>query len=532
MLSNARPSNHRASPSVSSISKPMPLAQPLAASPPTSPKPKGKTRRPSVTSPMTWLTRASSSASIHSLPYAPSRPVRISEPRFANPVEALTLPRSGVLGGGATVVRTPQEALAGPRASASSPDLLASPSVRSPSPGRLSEREHEDYDGLDRPDSPPLPPIPDSDMEYVEEEQEDAEEAEADSDTVDWHQSAPMPALAHPPPPTRPPPSLPSISDFDSELAPVRAMSPSSRARSVKSPLDCFPSVPPLPAGVLTSRPQSPFGAILVSPAPNSSPDPAKIIVSLETSTATHRTTMSTLVSRPSHLASYLVGLFPSAENDTHSVYSTASEVDSSFNSIFNHHLASTGILAQASTNLHIFLDRPSAPYAHILTYLRSPVSTSEAPAILPHGARLNGSTSRLEALLELRDEAAYLGLEELQKLCTDELRHRHPSPSGSLNGLGLHMRGFSNASSKSLHTLRETPEPPAESEVKSIQRKSDDSGFASSGAGTRKSGGSAEADAPWPSPGSLKERVALKEASANKDGFSTLKARPTGPWI
>ncbi len=170
--------------------------------------------------------------------------------------------------------------------------------------------------------------------------------------------------------------------------------------------------------------------------------------------------------------------------------------------------------------------------YAHILTYLRSPVSTSEAPAILPHGARLNGSTSRLEALLELRDEAAYLGLEELQKLCTDELRHRHPSPSGSLNGLGLHMRGFSNASSKSLHTLRETPEPPAESEVKSIQRKSDDSGFASSGAGTRKSGGSAEADAPWPSPGSLKERVALKEASANKDGFSTLKARPTGPWI
>ena len=71
---------------------------------------------------------------------------------------------------------------------------------------------------------------------------------------------------------------------------------------------------------------------------------------------------MSTLISRPSHLASYLLGLFPSAESDAQSVYSTTSEVDSSFNSIFNHHLASTGILSQASTNLHIFLDRPSAP--------------------------------------------------------------------------------------------------------------------------------------------------------------------------
>ena len=170
--------------------------------------------------------------------------------------------------------------------------------------------------------------------------------------------------------------------------------------------------------------------------------------------------------------------------------------------------------------------------YAHILTYLRSPESTSEAPAVLPHGARLNGSTSRLEALLELRDESAYLGLDELQKLCTDELRHRHPSPSGSsLGGLGLHMRGFSNASNKSLHTLRERAEP-VESEAQVAQRNSDDSGFASSGAGARKSGGSAEGDVPWPSPGSLKERKALKEGSPMKDGYSTLKARPTGPWI
>lgn len=358
----SRPSHHRASPSISSISKPMPVTSPIPTSPPTSPNAKGKPRRPSVSSPMTWLSRASSSASTQSIPYAPSRPVRISEPRFANPVEALTLPRSGMLGAGATVVRTPQEALAGPRASASSPDLLTSSRVRSPSPRRQYAREYEDHDGLDRPDSPPLPPIPDNDAEYMEDEEEQDQAEDVDSDTVDWHQPepAPMPPTAHPPPPTRPPPSLPSIADYDSEAAPARAMSPS--ARSHKSPLDYFPPVPPLPAGVLASPPQSPFGAILVSPAPNSSLDPAKIIVSLETSTATHRTTMSTLISRPSHLASYLLGLFPSAESDAQSVYSTTSEVDSSFNSIFNHHLASTGILSQASTNLHIFLDRPSAP--------------------------------------------------------------------------------------------------------------------------------------------------------------------------
>ena len=119
--------------------------------------------------------------------------------------------------------------------------------------------------------------------------------------------------------------------------------------------------------------------------------------------------------------------------------------------------------------------------YAHILTYLRSPESTSEAPAVLPHGARLNGSTSRLEALLELRDESAYLGLDELQKLCTDELRHRHPSPSGSsLGGLGLHMRGFSNASNKSLHTLRERAEPVESELVHAVTETAEEYGYES----------------------------------------------------
>ncbi|KAI0750699.1 hypothetical protein C8Q80DRAFT_1099343 [Daedaleopsis nitida] len=516
MLSTSPRAHHRPSPSTSSISKPMPVVH-ATMSPPTSPRGRTKTRRPSVSSPMTWLTRASSSASIQSVPYAPSRPVRISEPRFANPVEAMTLPRTGVLGAGAMVVRTPQEALAGPRASASSPDLLAR-TWRSPSPPHLAAREHEDRDYFDRPGSP----------HYRQSLTMTGKEAtdQVDTETIDSH-STYMPATVpgHPPAPTRPPPSLPSIPDYDSDLA-LRATSP---LRPNKSPLDFFPAVPPLPAGVVATPPQSPFSAILVSPVPNSSSDPSKIIVSLETSTATHRTTMSTLTSRPSHLASYLLGLFPSSESDTQSVYSTASDVDSSFNSIFNHHLASTGILVQSSTSIHIFLDRPSAPYAHILTYLRSPTSTPDSSAILPHGARLNGCASRVEALIELHDEAAYLGLEELQRLCADELRHRQPSPPG-LGGLGLHMRGLSNGSSKSLHTLREAVEP-IEPVVKAAQRNSDDSGFASTGAGTRKSGGSSEPEAPWPSPPGLKERAVL-ERSPKKNHAATLKAKPTGAWI
>ncbi|KAI0638169.1 hypothetical protein C8Q77DRAFT_1153838 [Trametes polyzona] len=506
-------------------------------SPQTSPRPKPKIRRPSVSSPMTWLSRASSSSSVHSnAPYAPSRPVRISAPRFADPVEALVNPRTGVLGAGATVVRTPQDALAGPRASASSPDLLTRAHSRSPSPQHPMSKEYEDRDQYERPGSPPLPPIPDNDSEYEEEHEHDAA---AETATLDW-QSTSMSVLSHPPPPSRPPPSIPSIPDYDSEVAPARPVSPlrpSPKTMPPPNTAEYFSPAHSTQSGVSTAPPQSPFDAILVSPVPNGTLDPSKIIVSLETSTATHRTTMATLVSRPSHLSSYLLGLFPSADSDTRSVYSTNSEVESSFNSIFHHHLASSGVLAHASTNLHIFLDRPSAPYAHILTYLRSPHSTPGSPATVPHAARLNGSSARLEALLELRDEACYLGLDELERICNDELRHHRQATPSSL-GLGLHMRGFSNASNhsaRSLHTLRERAEPgEVDGLDKAALRKSDDSGFASGEAGARRSGSSAELDGPWPSPPALTQRTQalLREKSPRKDGFSSLKAKPTGEWI
>ncbi|CDO75568.1 hypothetical protein BN946_scf184858.g8 [Trametes cinnabarina] len=539
MLSSSlnRPTHHRPQPS---ISGPMPAVLPApgssrSKSPSTSPRPKPKSRRPSVSSPMTWLSRASSSSSVQSnTPYAPSKPVRISEPRFMDPIEALTLPRGGVLGAGAIVVRTPQDALAGPRASASTPDLTR---TRSASPQRATVREYEDRTDYERPSSPPLPPIPDDDSEYEEE----AQDAEPESVTSDWH-SASQPVTSHPPPPppSRPPPSIPSIPDYDSEVAPapprpVSPLRPSPKAYPPTPTPDHF-AVPTVPAGVPALPPQPPFDAILVSPVPNSTLDPSKIIVSLETSTATNKTTMATLVSRPSYMASFLLGLFPSNDADTQSVYSNNSDVESSFNSIFQHHLASSGVLTQTSTNLHVFLDRPSAPYAHILAYLRSPHSTPETPASLPHAARLNGSPARVEALIELRDEAAYLGLDELERLCNDELRHARQGTPSSL-GLGLHMRGFSSASThsvRSLHTLRERAEPIERGIDKAVLRRSDDSGFASAetAEGARKSGSSAELEVPWPSPPELKQRAALKEKSPKKAGFASLKARPAVEWI
>ena len=86
---------------------------------------------------------------------------------------------------------------------------------------------------------------------------------------------------------------------------------------------------------------------------------------------------------------------------------------------------------------MHIFLDRPAKPYVpsvsmrcsrlilerhglryvHILAYLR--VNGSH----LPHAVKLSRS---LEDLVELRDEARFLGLRDLAHLCAEELL-QHP---------------------------------------------------------------------------------------------------------
>lgn len=64
------------------------------------------------------------------------------------------------------------------------------------------------------------------------------------------------------------------------------------------------------------------------------------------------------------------------------------------------------------------------------MAYLRSPLEAFPPTGLLPYAARLfptpaagnTFATARLEALLDLRDEASYLGLDDLLALCDEEL--------------------------------------------------------------------------------------------------------------
>jgi hypothetical protein len=92
------------------------------------------------------------------------------------------------------------------------------------------------------------------------------------------------------------------------------------------------------------------------------------------------------------------------------------------------------------------WLARPR--YARILNYRRSP---AEAPEVLPRSTQLQSlSHSRLEQLLDLRDEAAYLNLEGLRRLCTDEIRLRYPGVARL-----HHTREQSSVSASSIQSLR-----------------------------------------------------------------------------
>ncbi|KAK7695865.1 hypothetical protein QCA50_000503 [Cerrena zonata] len=436
---------HRSQSSTSSkrpsISSPIPSDRFVPLSPPRtkSPPPAAATSPPRSRSALGgsmargWLSRNSSSASSNSAPYTPSKPIRISEPKLSSAFESFNMQRGGTLGSGAIVVRTPQEALAGTNVSMYETEHTVQTASRS-------------EDRYEPPMSPPLPPIPD----FGDNEEEEAEVREVEQ-AIPSRSSTPSR-------PTRAPPPVP-LEDNARTSPPLVARRSSLKASATNS--EYFPPVPALPANIPPSPPQPPFESILLSPMPTGAVDPTKVLVTLETCTTTYRTTLQTLISRPSYLSTYLKSLLVSQDRDDDDERSMRDD-DSAFNSIFHHHLTSSGLLPQTSGGVHIFLDRPSAPYAHILAYLRTPNSTPEHPATLPRPVQLTSSSnSRLDALLELRDEARYLDLDELYKLCTDEIRLRY-SDSHRNNALGLHTRAMSNASSvsgRSLGTLRETVE-------------------------------------------------------------------------
>ncbi|KIJ56805.1 hypothetical protein M422DRAFT_238404 [Sphaerobolus stellatus SS14] len=406
-------------------------------SPSTSPR---RIRGPSISmpKPMSWLSKTSpgthGSPSGHSHTSSISSVINISEPKLVQEMFGSTGPkrhspgRYGVLGAGATVVRTPQDALT---------RMLPYPSAEPPE--TVKDDDASSYEE-DEPQSPPLPPLPltsisSPNLPLLSELGELLESGrDMSSPTTNTKPLRTRPSTPVTSPNTRP--ALKSLSTSPASL----------------------PAVPALPLNVSPTPPQPDFSPILLSSIPDMLLDLSTLMVTVETTSSTFRTTYSTLTSRPSYLAAYLESLARSAhekeksrfrdslveddesffeEDDGHRL----GEPDTPFASLFSAHLASVGLLPQSAGMINIFLDRPSAPYAHILSHLRSPTNS---PATLPRavalGPRHMHTPERIEALLELRDEAKYLGLDELHKLCCDELRQRHQG----------HVRGASSTNGTS----------------------------------------------------------------------------------
>lgn len=316
------------------IPAPRPSSQTTITSPSSPPTAQHRGRRPSISNTMHWLSRNST----QSAPYAPSKPTRISEPKLVRSIELMSQARSGVLGSGATVVRTPDEALreTGVRLTfdGKAKDERASLKAESVRNSRASDKVVQDtQNSLDEsypsPQSPPLPPLPIPEFE---------ESQFLEGEVVE----VPKP----PPRPTRAPPPAPSLR-------------PSLKAKPVSITEEALP-MPPLPVNIPTSPPPPPFNPILVSEVPTGVVDPSKVIITLETCTSTFRTTLDTLKSRSSHLSAYVSTLVSpkQRESTASSIYSTASDDMSTY----RYHLTSQGLLPQ-TFSIHIFLDRASAPY-------------------------------------------------------------------------------------------------------------------------------------------------------------------------
>lgn len=389
---------------------------------------------------MSWLTRSNSSSS----------QTRSARPSHSKSSSVGTI-RHQTFGPAITIVRTPQEALAG---SGVSVDCL-------PEGGE----EHHGHDG------------------EVYEEDEEGEMRSEPADQTDSHAEQPeapsVPPAYSPPrssfPLSKSTPSLPLKDPNATRPARSPPLPPSvpdhaqATQKKLPPPLSTlFPAVPSLASFPNPSSPP-PFDCILLSPAPPSAIDFSKLLVTLETCTATHRTTFGTLTSRPSRLASYLKSLFSDVDEELEPEGDSLSSQaeNGSFNSIFHNHLTSSGLLSPSAFNVHIFLDRASPSYDHILAYLRSPPTTADHVASLPHAVQLHAATpARLEALLMLRDEAAYLGLSELVELCSAELR-RNPNVyltqlMRTPSHVHTHSRGASHGSMRSMGTVRERDEDDA----------------------------------------------------------------------
>jgi hypothetical protein len=336
-----------------SISYPIPITDFPPRTPSPRPQPMSlrsqRGRRPSLSSPMSWLTRSSSTSSN-------TPPARISHKKSST----IASIRHGNFGSGVTVVRTPQEALAG-----------SGVAVEYASD---QENEHGELKvGKQFPDEDE-----DEDEDEYEETGQDGHrtEAGASPSRADHPEAASVPPAYSPPrsslPLSKSTPSLPlkdSRSSRPPRPAPAQPIpsDPSVLLTQKKLPppplSTLFPAVPPFPPQLATPTSLPQFECILLSPVPSNAIDFSKVLVTVETCTSTHRTTFSTLTSRPSHLANYLNTLFSDVDDELeHETMSLGSPAENgSFNSIFHNHLTSSGVLSQSTYHVHVFLDRPSS---------------------------------------------------------------------------------------------------------------------------------------------------------------------------
>ena len=288
-------------------------------------------RRPSLGSPMSWITRSSTASS-------QSRSTRPSHSKSSS----VGTIRHAAFSSAITIVRTPQEALAGSGVSVDSPS------------DQGSEERHGHDGGI---------------YEEDEEGETCSEPADQTDSPAEQPQSPSVPPAYSPPrsslPLSKSTPSLP-LKDTNA-TRPARSPPLPDHAQSAQKKLPppplstLFPAVPSVASFPNPSSPP-PFDCILLSPAPPSAIDFSKLLVTLETCTATHRTTFGTLTSRPSRLASYLKSLFSDVDEelDPEGDPLSPQAENGSFNSIFHNHLASSGLLSPSAFNIHIFLDRAS----------------------------------------------------------------------------------------------------------------------------------------------------------------------------
>ena len=203
--------------------------------------------------------------------------------------------------------------------------------------------------------------------------------------------------------------------------------------------------------------------------------------------------------------------------------------------------------------------------YDHILSYLRSPQTTADHAVSLPHAVQLHAATpARLESLLILRDEAAYLGLSELVELCTAELR-RNPNVyltqlKRTPSHVHAHTRGASHGSMRSMGTVRERDEDgaSADANIGSNSTGRDSIGSAKSlgsapvrgrsrsnasavpaGAAVTATPASAkgsEGPSPHPTPSPLLHRRLNSQSRERPELIeiksATLRGRPSGNWL